>query len=319
MSDLVATDITEGVPAQVVSWPSGSGAGLGDAVVEGSCVALDGQCLGSGCGPDVAPENRYHQTVERNISIDDPHLEPFMGFHLAQFEDDEPYVAFVADGSWAELDEVATEQLIADVTAWLSDLTRSRAHLAAARITRLATGRAVDAAVARYAAAACPHSATPEQVGAWEFIKRTILDSPDPCAAAAEVRRLLPARSEQSAANAAAGSDRLPRWWPEGRLHPSWCDGDHDDDVEVEDRSCYGDNWRVILSLSDPGEGRLAHGQSGRITVSLSQHVQDGGPRLWVGLVGLDDSSQGRHLTPGEARHLAAALLQAVYCAGESR
>jgi hypothetical protein len=81
----------------------------------------------------------------RSISIEDPHLVPFMYFHLAQFADDEPYVAIAADGSWAEFDEVATEQLITNVTAWLADLERSRAHLAAARITRLAAVRGIDA------------------------------------------------------------------------------------------------------------------------------------------------------------------------------
>jgi hypothetical protein len=152
MSQFVATDVSDRVPNEGRDWPSGSCCRLGDAVVEGSCAALNGQCLGNGCGPDVAPENRYHQAVERNVFIEDPYLEPFMSFHVAQFEDDEPHIAFVADGSWAELDEAVTEQLITDVTTWLADLKRSRAHLAAARLTRLATSWAVDAAVGKYAA-----------------------------------------------------------------------------------------------------------------------------------------------------------------------
>jgi hypothetical protein len=129
--------------------------------LEGSCPALNGQCCGTGCGPDVAPENKYHQSVGRNICIEDPHLVPFIGFHLAQFTDDEPYVAFVADGPWTELVEAATEHLIASMTAWLADLERSRAHLAAARIARLAAAPA-----ARSSPAGFLRPATPEQVGA---------------------------------------------------------------------------------------------------------------------------------------------------------
>ncbi|MGP3969312.1 hypothetical protein [Streptomyces sp. 6N223] len=151
MSNLLAADASYRVP-------TGGG-------IEGSCAALNGQCVGDGCAPGIAPEGRYHHAVARNISIEDPYLVPFMSFHLAQFEDDEPHIAFVADGSWAELDEAATEQLITDVTAWLGDLKRSRAHLAAARITRLVMG-GVDAAVARHSAAGCPQPGTPELVAA---------------------------------------------------------------------------------------------------------------------------------------------------------
>lgn len=96
---------------------------------------------------------------------------------------------------------------------------------------------------------------------------------------------------------------------------PAWCVSGHSDDDAVDDRLHWA-SWRgeVWLSLEDETNEEFAFRHKHRtaftppfLRVDLLQRWREARPRLWVGW---RDTNRGYHLSPTEARELAAALIQ---------
>lgn len=99
-------------------------------------------------------------------------------------------------------------------------------------------------------------------------------------------------------------------WWPADRPHPAWCDNLHEDADRAGDRMCSAGVDRIALKLAEPLVDRQGDFCCpDYLSVDLRQHVADQTAQVWVGV---NDSREGRWLTPSEARELAAALLAAV-------
>lgn len=92
---------------------------------------------------------------------------------------------------------------------------------------------------------------------------------------------------------------------------PEWCIGDHGDGDAGSDRD-HRSQWQGHVPLVlEPGEkmsGGLPH-QPEYVTSHLEQGYREIGPRIWCGK---GETNHGWHMTPEEARELAATLNAAV-------
>lgn len=106
---------------------------------------------------------------------------------------------------------------------------------------------------------------------------------------------------------------KRPYWLPYGC--PTWCvdEGSHRDSEGYEDRSHIGRQIDVDLTAEDSRWARVGkHGNRidrgedpSTVRMYLFQHYREIEPRIWLGR---DDSADGVHLTPAEAKRVAAAL-----------
>ena len=190
----------------------------------------------------------------------------------------------------ARPEQLSAPHALADVPTSPAAGPASSARLTADAIPTAPTGR-------------LPHLVAEADIPDYErrakLLNDFIASQPDP----AQARRTMLAAIDERAAELTPAP---PSWWPADRPHPAWCDGAHEDDDEPDESGCFGPSWFVDLSLP-PHQPDSAAGED-RLTIDLVQYLDDPAPKVWLGA---GDTNRGRHLTPGEARALAAALVQA--------